>query len=99
MGLGKTLQALGLLWALLDGDRRSSSGNQVKKAVVVCPSSLCGNWKAEVRKWLDGRLKPLVLTGGCGKNKVESQVRTFRDYTSHRLLVISYDQLRRHAHL
>eukprot|EP00913_Durusdinium_trenchii_P033259 g31136.t1 len=75
MGLGKSLQALALLWAVL-------SNNLLRKAIIVCPSSLCGNWRAEVKKW-----------------KILSQIREFRDFASRRLLVISYDQLRRHVQL
>ncbi|CAK9102448.1 Protein CHROMATIN REMODELING 25 (AtCHR25) (DNA repair and recombination protein RAD54) (AtRAD54) [Durusdinium trenchii] len=91
MGLGKSLQALALLWAVL-------SNNLLRKAIIVCPSSLCGNWRAEVKKWLgDKRLKPTVIESG--KEKILSQIREFRDFASRRLLVISYDQLRRHVQL
>ncbi|CAJ1367319.1 unnamed protein product [Effrenium voratum] len=91
MGLGKSLQALSLLWAVL----RSGA---VRKAVVVCPSSLCGNWRAEVKKWIgERRLKPMTIECGGGREKVLGQLRNFRDFASQRLLIISYDMLRRHV--
>ncbi|CAL1149124.1 unnamed protein product [Cladocopium goreaui] len=94
MGLGKSLQALALLWVVL-------SNNLVAKAesaVIVCPSSLCGNWRAEVKKWLgEQRLKPTVVESG--KEKTELQLREFRDFGSRKLLIVSYDQLRRHVQL
>jgi len=44
MGLGKTLQTLGLLTA------RAGSG----PALVVAPTSVCGNWLAEARRFAPG---------------------------------------------
>lgn len=52
MGLGKTLQTIALVWTAL---KQSASGGHVplvSKAVIVCPSSLVGNWRAEFKKWL-----------------------------------------------
>lgn len=99
MGLGKTLQALGLVWAVVNGGPQHSGAPLVRKAVVVCPSSLCGNWRAEVRKWLgDHLLKPTIINP-AGRERVEIQFRNFRDYSSHRLLIVSYEQLRRHLGL
>ncbi len=55
MGLGKTLQTLATLQALA---KRSKGG----AALIVCPTSLLGNWKKEAEKWT-GQMKTLVLHG------------------------------------
>ncbi|TLD69747.1 hypothetical protein FEM03_15585 [Phragmitibacter flavus] len=46
MGLGKTVQTLGLLRLLLSGSEK------VGPALVVCPTSLLGNWADEARKFV-----------------------------------------------
>ena len=54
MGLGKSLQVLALLWAML---KQGPEGRATcKRAVLVCPASLIGNWGAEFTKWL-GRVR------------------------------------------
>ena len=45
-GLGKTIQAVGLINCLPD----------IKKILVVCPNSLRFNWRRELQKWLTRRL-------------------------------------------
>jgi SNF2 family DNA or RNA helicase len=41
-GLGKTLQAISLLWTLL---RQGPDGQPVaKRVIIVCPTSLVSNW-------------------------------------------------------
>ena len=58
-GLGKSIQAIALIWTCL---RQGPTGNPVaRKAVVVCPSSLVGNWAKEIDKWLKGALKCVQL--------------------------------------
>eukprot|EP00953_Heterococcus_sp_UTEX-ZZ885_P001962 1572-Heterococcus_DN1.PRE.1 len=52
MGLGKTMSAISIASGLL----RHSRVTGVKKAIVVCPSSLVRNWAAEVRKWCGSAL-------------------------------------------
>jgi len=102
MGLGKTLQALCLIWLTLS---RPAGQPMCRKAAVVCPSSLCENWEAEARKWLGClRLVPTLVQGG--RSPLES-VRALRGFLAAggpadprgRLLVISYEQLRLHADL
>ncbi len=43
-GLGKTLQAIALLWTLL---RQGKDGQPIaKRVIIVCPTSLVSNWCA-----------------------------------------------------
>ena len=58
MGLGKTLQALTLLWTMLNEGHPLLGGTPLaRRAVICCPTSLVGNWEAEARKFLRGRLR------------------------------------------
>ena len=67
MGLGKTIQTISLVWTLL---RQGLAGTPtVKRAVIVCPASLVGNWQAEFKKWLPNRLaaEAVTSTGAAAK--------------------------------
>ncbi len=57
MGLGKTLQTL--TWLQLN---RTDPESQGKPALVVCPTSLVGNWAAEARKFTPD-LSVLTISG------------------------------------
>jgi len=98
MGLGKSLQALCVVWVALS---RPAGRPLSKKAAVVCPASLCGNWEAEMRKWLGClRVRPTVVQGGCSAHDTEAALNHFlrsEGSVDGRVLIISYDQLRQHA--
>ncbi|ODN01205.1 DNA repair and recombination protein RAD54B [Orchesella cincta] len=56
MGLGKTLQTISLLWlarflTLLKQDPYQRK-EIIKRALIVCPSSLTSNWEKEFYRWL-----------------------------------------------
>jgi superfamily II DNA or RNA helicase/intein/homing endonuclease len=53
MGLGKTVQALG--WLQLS--------KEVKKVLIICPSSLKINWKKEIHKWVLRNMSIEILDG------------------------------------
>ena len=58
MGLGKTLQGISLLWTLLRQGCDALGGCPlVRRAIIVCPTSLVANWESECAKWLKGRLR------------------------------------------
>lgn len=42
MGLGKTVQCIGVL----------NQHPKYRRVLILCPASLCGNWEAELRKWM-----------------------------------------------
>lgn len=54
MGLGKTLQSITVLWTLLKQGKVKGQP-AVRRAIVVCPTSLVKNWEAEIDKWLKVR--------------------------------------------
>jgi superfamily II DNA or RNA helicase len=60
MGLGKTLQSITLLYTVL---RQGFTTKEpiVKRALVVCPTSLVNNWAKEISKWVGKRVKPLAM--------------------------------------
>lgn len=92
-GLGKSIQAIALMWTAL---RQGPTGNPVaRKAVIVCPSSLVGNWAKELDKWLQGRLKPMCL--GESTKKALGKISDFQFKPEYDVLIISYDQLKIHS--
>jgi DNA repair and recombination RAD54-like protein len=45
--VGKTLQCIALLWTLLKQSPVAGKGT-CEKAIIACPTSLVGNWAAEL---------------------------------------------------
>ena len=93
MGLGKTLQTITLLFTLLRKD--ASYQGSLRKGIIVTPSSLVGNWKEEITKWLGPmRLCPIACSGP--KKEVENNIKTFVGGQSS-LLVISYETFMKYS--
>ena len=80
MGLGKTLQVIALLADNMKGKQTS---------IVVCPSSLVLNWKAEIEKWCP-TLKVSIIKGFA-----EDRKKLINEYENYNVLVTSYDLLKR----
>ncbi|EIW66754.1 hypothetical protein TREMEDRAFT_70028 [Tremella mesenterica DSM 1558] len=98
MGLGKTLQCIALMWTLLKQSPTSGKGT-CEKTIVVCPTSLVGNWANELIKWLGpGAINPLVLDGKGGKPEMIPAVRRWIQATgrgvTQPVLIASYENLR-----
>lgn len=53
-GLGKTIQAIGIINANPD----------IRKVLVICPASLRLNWKRELSKWLCRPMSITIVNGG-----------------------------------
>ena len=83
MGLGKTLQII----TILQDEKNNAQIH--KPSLVVCPSSLCLNWKNEVEKFGEG-IKTLVINGSLIERK--NQIKSSNNYD---LVVTSYDLLKR----
>ncbi|EGG23345.1 SNF2-related domain-containing protein [Cavenderia fasciculata] len=89
MGLGKSIQAIAILWTLL---KQGPNGlPTAERAVIVAPSSLVGNWCKELKKWLGEGIKPVAIGGSTkyGRARLAELELGTKD-----VLVISYDQLR-----
>ncbi len=82
MGLGKTLQIIALLSTQLKCKNKATS-------IVVCPSTLVLNWKAEVEKWCDS-IKVLIINGTAEERN--KKLNTYQEYD---LIITSYDLLKR----
>ena len=82
MGLGKTLQIIALLYSEAKSKSKTTS-------IVVCPSTLVLNWKAEVEKWCNS-IKVLIIRGS-----VDERIRLLEDYQKYDLIITSYDLLKR----
>ena len=95
MGLGKTLQGITLLWTLLQQGLDGSPA--VKRALIVCPTSLVSNWDDECNKWLKGRVKTLPI---CDSTRAEvvSSVKSFlAPRHLAQVMIVSYETFRIHS--
>lgn len=79
MGLGKTLQAIALLQSVKEQGDESTS-------LVVVPTSLVHNWKAEISKYAP-QLKALVYTGASRKPLMQQ-------FTQNNIVITTYGTLR-----
>lgn len=59
MGLGKTIQAIGLM----------NADESIQKVLIVCPASLKLNWQREIEKWRTRPLSVSILSDGKKSNK------------------------------
>ena len=82
MGLGKTLQIIALLKTELKSKNKTTS-------IVVSPSTLVLNWKAEIEKWCDS-MKVLIIKGTAEERKEK-----LNHYKEYDLIITSYDLLKR----
>ena len=80
MGLGKTLQIIAVLASCID---------EKKTSIVVSPSSLVLNWKAEIEKWCP-KIKVCIIKGDAQTRK--ELINSYHDYD---LIITSYDLLKR----
>lgn len=99
MGLGKSLQTIALLHTLL---KQGPLGVPVvHKALIVAPSSLLENWRAEIRKWVgEASTVKAIILGTSATSKEHEKKQTILDFKFGRLYnigIISYDALRKYA--
>ena len=83
MGLGKTIQALSLMVRDWESGRR-------EPVLLVCPTSVVGNWKKEADKFAPGL--PVVVHHGLGRAKGE---RFHEEIDGKALVISSYSLLHR----
>ncbi|MFT6861459.1 MAG: hypothetical protein ACJAVK_000011 [Akkermansiaceae bacterium] len=88
MGLGKTLQALTHLQAEISGRRTNKL-----PSLVLAPTSVVGNWKAEAKKFTP-RLKTLLLHGPERKAEFPKIPKAHLVITSYALLVRDFEVLK-----
>ncbi|KAJ3359517.1 helicase [Kappamyces sp. JEL0680] len=88
-GLGKSLQAIALIWTLLKQTPYPGHAPVVRRVLLVCPASLTGNWQSEFAKWLtDIKLRPFVVKADC-----QSLDDFFKGARKYNVLVINYEKL------
>ena len=96
MGLGKSLQAISLLYTLLKQGPQGTP--MVQRALIVAPSSLLDNWKQEIKKWLgDEKLKSIILGVGAQKDQAKQTVIDFKFGKVFKVGIISYETLRKYS--
>ena len=84
MGLGKTLQVLSLILAY-----KESQKQEKQPIMVVCPSSLSLNWKAEMQKFASN-IETLVISGNAKQRQEQMEQIPNVD-----VVITSYDLLKR----
>eukprot|EP01039_Chlorochromonas_danica_P016889 gene16889-20039_t len=88
MGLGKTLMSITALWTLLNqGFVKGEPA--VKKVMVVCPTSLVGNWDNEIRKWVGDHCPTFAV-----KQEPKKVIKNFLMHRGKGVLIVSYETQR-----
>lgn len=88
MGLGKTLQIITIMLSYLEKCKENKN-----PIMVVCPSSLSLNWKAEIEKFANN-INAVVISGNAAKRK--EQIENIPNYD---VVITSYDLLKRDIEL
>jgi len=94
MGLGKTLQSIAVLWVVLNTNITPGAEVMCRRALIITPASLVGNWASELDKWLKGQCdytcvdKPATARMDFG---------AFRYNRKKRVLIASYETFRNHV--
>ena len=89
MGLGKTIQLLAVIMSYVE----NTNEEERRPVLVVCPSSLCLNWKEEASKFTPS-LKTVVISGDSKAR--ENIINNIPDYD---IVITSYDLLKRDINL
>jgi SNF2 domain-containing protein/SNF2 helicase protein/helicase-like protein len=84
MGLGKTIQAIGFLLA-----RRQADRHDRRPSLIVCPTSVVGNWERELQRFAP--TLPVVRHHGAGRPRTPEALMA----TPHAVVVTTYGMLRR----
>ena len=97
MGLGKTLQSITLLYTMLKQGFKPND-KLVKKAIIVCPTSLVKNWDNELDKWLKaaGGVQKIALSEATREICI-SGIATWVKPNTAPILIISYETFRIHV--
>ncbi|KAJ3318628.1 helicase [Boothiomyces sp. JEL0866] len=86
MGLGKSVQAISLVWILTKQSPYINVPPPVKRTLIVCPASLVSNWDKEIKKWLGIRMNAY---------KAGDSVRDFFVGRIYSILIIGYEKLKK----
>lgn len=82
-----------LLWTLLNqGFTKGQSA--VRKVVVVCPTSLVGNWDNELKRWIGDSCNTFPV-----KTEAKKSIQSFLQYKGKGVLIVSYETQRRYSKL
>ncbi|KAF7232846.1 hypothetical protein EG68_09768 [Paragonimus skrjabini miyazakii] len=94
MGLGKTVQAIALLWLLLN---QGPYGGRpvIRRCLIVTPGSLMQNWVSEISKWL-GRERLPVFCVNQGSS-IKSYL-TRNSISAPPVIIMSYEMFLQNSH-
>jgi len=95
--LGKTLQAITLMWTLLGQGFDPKTGPLAKRIIIVCPTSLVSNWDSECEKWLKGRVRTIPIAESCRADVISSVSQFLSPRNTSHVLIVSYETFRLHA--
>lgn len=93
MGMGKTLMSIALIWTLLKQTPLKGEPPLAKRVLIVCPVTLVGNWKTEIKKWLGpSRLGVMAITDGMSID-LGTVIRDFTYGRVNQVMIIGYERL------
>lgn len=76
------------------GFSRQPNTSAVRKVVVVCPTSLVGNWDNEIRKWVGEHCPTFAV-----KTDPKRVIKTFLQHRGKGVLIVSYETQRLYSKL
>ena len=85
MGLGKTVQLLAVIMSYIENTKKEEK----KPILVVCPSSLCLNWREEASKFTPS-LNTIVVNGDLKNREI-----IINNIPNYDIVITSYDLLKR----
>lgn len=68
MGLGKTVQTIAVIDALIK--KRMHIKPFIRNCIIMTPTSLLNNWRNEFMKWLPSMKSMVTMNDGSGTSKI-----------------------------
>eukprot|EP01084_Bolivina_argentea_P131750 232522_1 len=101
MGLGKTLQAITVMWTLLEQD--VYAGDQTcTNGIVISPATLVANWENEIKHWLPNNAMTCYTCVSKTKDVIHRWLNAMRSpncAVTKPILIISYESFRTYYEL
>ncbi|CAL4172032.1 unnamed protein product, partial [Meganyctiphanes norvegica] len=92
MGLGKTLQSVAFVDALLSNQR---SNKHISRILICCPKTTIHNWKSEFNRWIPEKRMEYQVMELMSTTDMESRLRKLEEwYENGGVCIIGYNMFR-----